>query len=280
VDKTIEQMGQDLALGGYAVSTRASYCTLAQELVEYVGKPVVEITREQIRAFVDATMARPLSMPSKLQRFCALRFLYRKTLGQPEMVSFIKAPKVHPPLPVVLSPDEVYRLLYAICDPCYRAMAMVMYGAGLRITEVTSLKVSDIDGARGVIRVHHGKGGKPREAKLSPSLYQWLRRYWAQMRPPTPYLFVNDRGGTPFGPTVRRALKKAAQRAGITKRVTPHALRHSFATHLLEEGADIRVVGALLGHASLSTTTRYARVTEKLVREAPSPLDLLPQPHR
>jgi site-specific recombinase XerD len=158
---------------------------------------------------------------------------------------------------------------------------MVMYGAGLRITEALALEVRDIDGARGVLRVRHGKGDKAREAKLSPSLYAWLRQYWARVRPPMPYLFASPRTGKPpKSDTLRKALKHAAKDAWIKKRVTPHVLRHSFATHLLEHGTDVRVVGALLGHTSLKSTARYARVTEKLVRETPSPLDLLPQPRR
>jgi site-specific recombinase XerD len=155
---------------------------------------------------------------------------------------------------------------------------MVLYGAGLRITEALALEVTDIDAARGVIRVRHGKGNKAREAKLSPTLYQWLRQYWARQRPPLPYLFASRKTGRPpTAETVRAALAHAAKQAWIGKRVTPHVLRHSFATHLLEQGTDVRVVGALLGHASLQSTARYAKVTEKLVRQTPSPIDLLPQ---
>jgi site-specific recombinase XerD len=154
---------------------------------------------------------------------------------------------------------------------------MVLYGAGLRIAEALALEVTDIDGARGVIRVRHGKGNKPREAKLSPSLYQWLRQYWSRERPPLPYLFASRRTGKPpVAESVRSALALAAKEAWVKKHVTPHVLRHSFTTHLLEQGTDVRVVSALLGHASLLSTARYGRVTEKLVRETPSPLDLLP----
>jgi integrase/recombinase XerD len=183
-------------------------------------------------------------------------------------------------LPVVLSKSEVHGLLNAIRRPRYQAMAMVMYGAGLRVAEVRQLKVDDVDGVRGVLRVIDGKGGKSREAKLSPTLYQWLRSYWLRTRPPLPYLFADAQGRLPTQSTLRKALAKAAQQAWIKKHVTAHVLRHSFATHLLEEGTDIRVIGALMGHSSIQTTARYARVTEKLVRETPSPLDLLPQPRR
>jgi site-specific recombinase XerD len=129
-----------------------------------------------------------------------------------------------------------------------------------------------------VLVVRHGKGNKAREAKLSPALYQWLRKYWGRERPPQPYLFASRHTARPpCGDTVRAAFADAAKKAGIKKKITPHTLRHSFATHLLEEGTDVRVVAALLGHASLQSTMHYARVTEKLVRQTPSPLDLLPQ---
>ena len=195
-------------------------------------------------------------------------------------MSFIKYPRKHSPLPQVLSLAEVGALLNAIRKPRYQAIAMVMYGAGLRVAEAISLKVDDIDGYRGVIRVRHGKGDKAREAKLSPSLYGSLREYWWRERPPQPYLFASRAGKLPTYGTVRKALALAAKQAWIKKRVTPHVLRHSFATHLLEQGTDVRVVAALLGHAGIHTTARYARVTEKLVRQTPSPLDLLPQRRR
>jgi site-specific recombinase XerD len=204
-------------------------------------------------------------------------FLYRKSFGRPDIVSFISLPRQHSPLPEVLSVKEVHALLSAIRKPRYQAIAMVMYGAGLRIAEAIALEVRDIDGERGVIRVRHGKGNKAREAKLSPSLYQWLRDYWRRAQPPLPYLFASRAGSLPQADTVREAMAKAAKDAWIKKHVTPHVLRHSFATHLLEQGTDVSVVAALLGHASIKTTVRYARVTNKLVRQTPSPLDLLPQ---
>jgi site-specific recombinase XerD len=154
---------------------------------------------------------------------------------------------------------------------------MVLYGSGLRIDEALSLEVRDIDGARGVLRIRHGKGDRAREVKLSPTLYQWLRSYWDKERPRPPYLFTSRRTGRP--PTqdaVRSAFAAAAEQARITKPVRPHVLRHSYATHLLDAGTDVRVIQALLGHNSLQTTMRYTRVSTALVQKAPSPLDLLP----
>jgi site-specific recombinase XerD len=278
MDKSIEQLGQDLALANYAIKTQAAYVATARHLSARFGKPVAQLTREEIRTYVEEMTARGKSASWLRTHLAALSFLYRKTLGRPELVSFVSYPKAHKPLPTVLSLEEVGTLITAVRHPCYQAIVMVLYGAGLRITEALALEVTDIDAARGVIRVRHGKGNKAREAKLSPSLYTWLRQYWARQRPPLPYLFASrTTGKPPRAATVRAALAHAAKQAWIGKRVTPHVLRHSFATHLLEQGTDVRVVGALLGHASLQSTARYAKVTEKLVRQTPSPIDLLPQ---
>lgn len=280
MDKSIEQMGQDLARAGYADTTRERYLRVATQLSERFGKPVAELTREQLREFVDALAASGSSSSTLRNKLGALIFLYRRTLGRPQDVSFIKFPKKRSAIPTVLSLKEVDALIRAIRKPRYQAIAMVLYGAGLRLNEAIQLEVGDIDGARGVIRVRHGKGNKEREAKLSETLYFWLRRYWDRERPPQPYLFANHQGKLPTDMTVREAVARAAKDAKISKRVTPHILRHSFATHLLEQGTDLRVVGVLLGHASITSTARYAHVTEKLVRQTPSPLDLLPQRRR
>ena len=278
MDQSIEQLGQDLARANYAEKTRDAYVRAARDLSEHCGKPVIAVTRDDLRAFADSLQHAGMSAPQQVRRLCAVLFLFRRTLGRPELVSFIKLPRRHSPLPNVLSLDEVHALLRALRHRRYQALAMVMYGAGLRIREAIALEVGDIDGSRGVVRVRHGKGNKAREAKLSPSLYEWLRQYWARERPPLPFLFASPKTGKlpDFG-TVRKALARAAKEAWIKKRVTPHVLRHSFATHLLDEGTDVHVVRELLGHASLNSTARYARVTQKRVRETPSPLDLLPQ---
>jgi integrase/recombinase XerD len=278
MDKTIEQLGQDLALAKYAKSTRSMYMSTAEHLVKRFGRPPGEITREELRTYVEELTRRGKSPSWMATQMSALLFLYRKTMGQPDRVSFLKYPRRPRPLPTVLSLEEVGGLLGAIRVARYQAIAMTLYGAGLRIFEALKLEVTDIDGARGVIQVHHGKGDKAREAKLSPTLYTWLRQYWARERPPLPYLFASRRTGKPpRAEAVRTALKHAAKQAWIKKHVTPHVLRHSFATHLLEQGTDVRVVAALLGHSCLQSTAHYARVTEKLVRQTPSPLDLLPQ---
>jgi site-specific recombinase XerD len=276
MDVSIEQMAQDLALAKYAKGTVARYLATAKRLSAWVGKPLAEVTREEVRTFVE-WRRREATTTRFGNELCGLLFLFRRTLGKPEMVSFIKLPRVHSPLPTVLSLGEADALIRHVEDRRYQAIALVMFGAGLRISEAIALEVTDIDGARGVLRVRHGKGDKAREVKLSSRLYHWLRGYWAQVRPPHPYLFASARTGRPpLVATVRRALALAAKAARITKRVTPHVLRHSFATHLLDQGSDVHVVRALLGHASIRTTARYARVTQKRILETPSPLDLLP----
>jgi integrase/recombinase XerD len=273
----LENMARDLALRGYVESTQKKYLKTAAHLVARFGRPPSEINRDELRTYVRELEALGRSASRFSIHLCALLFLYRRTLGRPELVSFISLPKRRSPLPVVLSVKEVHRLLNAISNPRYQAMAMVMYGAGLRISEVRVLEVRDIDGERGVIRVRHGKGDKAREVMLSRELYVWLRRYWAKYQPALPYLFASQDGRLPCAETVRQALAKAADEAFIKKRVTPHSLRHSFATHLLEQGTDVHVIRELLGHASLRSTTVYARVSRQIVRQTPSPLDLLPK---
>jgi site-specific recombinase XerD len=278
MDKTIKQAEQDLALAGYAETTQQQYLATTRHLSGRFGRPLDALSREDLRTYVAELTARGLSASWLNTQLAALMFVYRKTLGRPEVVSFITFPKQHSPLPVVLSLDEVAAVLRGIKVQLYLAIAMVIYGTGVRLSEALALKVTDIDGARGVLQVRHGKGDKAREVKLSPTLYQWLREYWRRERPPLPYLFATKRTGRPPAKdTVRKALADAGKQGWVRKPVRPHVLRHSFATHLLEEGTDVRVVGALLGHESLSSTMRYARVTEKLVREAPSPIDLLPK---
>jgi integrase/recombinase XerD len=277
MDQSIEQMERDLTLANYAKSTRERYIGTAKRLAAFSGKALASLTRDDLRAFVESCTSRGVSPSVLHHELCGVLFLFRRTLGRPELVSFIKMPRRYSPLPAVLSVNEVHAVLRALREPRYQAIAMVMYGAGLRIDEALALEVRDIDGNRGVIQVRHGKGNKAREAKLTPMLYQWLRQYWARERPPTPYLFGSrTTGKPPIKSTVRKALAHAGKDARIKKPVRPHVLRHSFATHLLDEGVDIRVVQALLGHESIRTTARYTRVTRKRIRETPSPLDLLP----
>ncbi len=206
----------------------------------------------------------------------ALKFLYRTTLRRPDVAAAIPSPKVPPHRPVVLSGTEVEAIFGALRSPKYRALYMVMYGAGLRVSEACSLRVEDIDSRRGLLRVRSGKGGRARDAVLSDRLLSELRAYWRLVRPPPPFLFPGQPPTRAINPRgVQVALRKAALACGITKHVTPHTLRHSFATHLLEAGTDVRTIQVMLGHASIESTARYAHVSRRHLREVPSPLDLL-----
>ena len=277
MDKSIEQMAQDLAFAEYSNSTQKSYLRTAKDLARHFGRPVAELARDELRAYVEHLRSLGRSASWLKMHLAALVFLFSKTLGHPAHVSFMVWPKQYSPLPTVLSQAEVAAFLQALRHPVYRAIAMVLYGAGLRIEEALTLEVTDIDGARGVLRVRHGKGNQAREVKLSAGLYQGLRGFWDRERPPHPFLFASRRTGRP--PTqaaVCHAFAQAAKQARIAKPVRPHVLRHSYATHLLEAGTDVRVIQALLGHRSLQTTMRYTRVSTALVQKVPSPLDLLP----
>jgi integrase/recombinase XerD len=277
MDKCIAQMQQDLACAGYAETTRAEYLKASKELLAHVARPVEEISRDDLRAYLEHLRSQGRSASWLKVKLAGIVFLFAKTLGRPTDVSFVAWPKQYSPLPTVLSQQEVGVFLEALRHPTYRAIAMVLYGTGLRIDEALALEVTDIDGGRGMLRVRHGKGNRPRDVRLAPALYQWLRDYWGKERPPLPYLFASRRTGRP--PTqeaVRRAFALAAEQAGITKPVKPHVLRHSYATHLLDAGTDVRIIQALLGHRSLQTTMRYTRVSTVLVQKTPSPLELLP----
>ena len=204
-----------------------------------------------------------------------MRFFFRITVDRPEVVRHLAiVPKAHR-LPVVLSPEEVTRLLEAASEAKYKAAFSLAYGAGLRVAEVASLKVSDIDSKRMLLRVEQGKRRKDRYAMLSPKMLELLRNWWRIERPKV-WLFP---GRDPIKPLstrqLNRAVHEAASRAGIDKRVSPHTLRHSFATHLLEEHVDIRVIQVLLGHAKLETTAIYAQVATRTISAVTSPLDRL-----
>jgi site-specific recombinase XerD len=277
MDKSIEQMAQDLAFASYSQSTQKSYLKTVNDVAVHFSRPVATIGRDELRGYAELLRGQERSASWLKMKLAAIVFLFAKTLGRPTDVSFVVWPKQYSPLPTVLSQEEVDAFLQALRHPVYRAIALVLYGTGLRIDEALALEVTDIDGARGVLRVRHGKGNRARQVKLSPTLYQWLRDYWDKERPRPPYLFTSRRTGRP--PTqnaVRSAFAAAAEQARITKPVRPHVLRHSYATHLLDAGTDVRVIQALLGHDSLQTTMRYTRVSTAVVQKTPSPLDLLP----
>lgn len=273
--KIRHHMMQDLSRAGYAQGTQEQYLASADAFVKFHWRCPSEMGQEEVRTWIDHVNEHHRVGPSRLRgHLAALKFLYTKTLGRPEVVSFISWPRVPKKLPVVLSRQQVRQLLAALDKPTYRVFFTTVYAVGLRVTEACMIKTEHIDGERGVIRVL-GKGNKEREVGLSIKLYRILRAYWKQVQPAEPWLFASRTGGPLLAKTARKALKRACDKVGITKAVTPHVLRHSFATHLLESGTDLRVIQVLLGHASISSTTRYTQVSTKVVQQAGRVLDEL-----
>jgi site-specific recombinase XerD len=271
-----DRLIQDLALAGYARSTQRVYAWAIHDFVRFVRRSPSELGQDDVRRWVRELIQSRISPQRLRHHFAALRFLFTKTMHRPEVVSFLSWPAAPDRLPVVLGLEEIDRLLAALPHAIYRAFFTTIYATGLRLSEACRLETHDIDAARGVVHVRHGKGGKERMVMLRPRLLAALREHWRAERPPAPWLFASRWGG-PLNPnTARKALRRAAASAGLTKRVTPHVLRHSFATHLLEQGTDLRVIQVLLGHSSIATTTRYVRVSAALIAATASPHDLLP----
>jgi len=272
-----DKMMQDLDMAGYAQGTCEAYLGAARDFVAFHWRSAEEMGQDEVRQFVGNLLkVRKLSAGRVKQYLAGLRFLYVKTLGRAEAVSFICWPKQPDRLPVVLGMPEVRALLRALQVPKYRVLAATLYATGMRVSEVCRMKTTDIDAARGVIRVL-GKGNKERLVMLSPRLLTVLRTYWKMERPTAPYLFTGD-NGKPLDPKpIRKALAKASAKAGIEKHVTPHVMRNTFATHLLENGTDLRTIQVLLGHASIRSTTIYTRVSATLIARTQSPLDRLLQ---
>jgi site-specific recombinase XerD len=276
-----QRMIEDMTVRNFMEKTRNDYIHHVRALAAFLRRSPDTATPEDLRRFQlhqTQTGVRPPSINSSVS---ALRFFFTITLDRPDMarhLTFVREPRK---LPAVLSPDDVVRLLEAAPGPKYKAALGAAYGAGLRVSEVVSLKVSDIDSQRMLLKVEQGKGRKDRFAMLSPQLLELLRD-WYRIAPPQVWLFPGqDPTNHPTARQLNRAVHAAADIAGIRKRVTPHTLRHSFATHLLEQSVDIRVIQTLLGHAKLDTTALYTRVATNTIRAVTSPLDrLAPLPLR
>jgi len=269
------RMIEDMSIRKFAAKTQHDYVQRVKDFATFLGRSAATAEAEDVRRFRLHLTASGAGTPKINATVAALRFFFKVTLDRPDLVkhlSFLHEPRK---VPVVLSPEEVARFLEAAPGIKYKAALSVAYGAGLRVSEVVSLKVSDIDSKRMMLRVEQGKGRKDRHAMLSPVLLELLRD-WYRIARPQGWLFP---GQNPVNPmTTRqltRACRAAAQMAEITKRVTPHTLRHSFATHLLEHNIDVRVIQVLLGHAKLDTTALYTRVATNTIREVMSPLDRL-----
>jgi site-specific recombinase XerD len=277
--KLREKMKADLELRGYAQRTRDEYLRCAEVFVAHYMRSAEELGETEVRCFVLHQLRVKEAMPPTLKMYvAALKFLYEVTLCRPEVVAHLSWPKVASPLPDILTGSEVFRLLEAVQSIKHRAVITTTYATGMRITETCRLQVQDIDRERRIIHVRKAKGRKDRFVMCGDSLLTCLREYWRAERPRAPYLFPGKDPAEPItAQAVRTALTKAVARSGITKTVTPHVLRHSFATNLLEAGTDIRTIQVLLGHNSIRTTARYSHVSAKLIAATPSPLDLIRQ---
>lgn len=277
-----DKMIEDLQLRGYALATRKEYVRCAREYVAYHRRPPVQMGEQEVRQYLlYLATERKVGAPTRKMHVAAIKFLYEVTLDRPRVVARIPWPKVGQKLPDILSGTEVDRLLDCIASTKYRAILMTAYGTGLRLHEVCTLGVGDIDSKRMVIHVRQGKGGRDRYVMLPERVLFVLRRYWISQRPTKPVLFPGQQADRCVSASaVQKNLRDAARKAGLSKRVTPHVLRHSFATHLLELGTDIRVIQMLLGHGSIRTTMRYARVTGGLIAATQSPVDVLGTPRQ
>ena len=274
-----KRMIEDMRLRNMSVKTQYTYVAAVARFALYFNKSPHLLEPEQIRAYlIYLVEEKRVSWSFYNQTVCALRFLYRVTLGKEWSIDYIPYCKGEKHLPVVLSLEEVSRFFESIKSIKYRAVLMTAYAAGLRLSEVAHLCVSDIDSKRMVIHVRQGKGKKDRYVMLSDRLLKLLREYWKQTRPLN-WLFPGKTRDKPVALTcVQKACRSAAFAAGIGKSVTVRSLRHSFATHLLESGTDIRTIQMLLGHRSLQTTARYTHVSNKAIASTKSPIDLLVSP--
>jgi site-specific recombinase XerD len=273
-------MLEDMRVRNLSPHTQRAYVENVARFARHFGRSPADLGPEEIRTYQVYLVEERHLAPSSIEiAVCALRFLYTVTLRRPWFVDdIIPAPKKPDRLPVVLSPDEVVQALDCVASPKHRALLTTCYAAGLRISEAVRLRPRDIDSHRMVIRVEQGKGQRDRYVMLSPRLLAVLRDWWRLSRSLT-WLFPGSRPDQPIGRgAVEEACHRARRRAGLTKSLTPHVLRHCFAVHLLEAGTDVRTIQLLLGHRSLATTARYLRIAATKVCATTSPFDLLPRP--
>jgi len=272
--KLINKFEEELKLKGYTQKTRKNYIGHIQRIAVYFNKDISLLSTDEIKGYLLEVMDKQnKSLTYGSQAISAIKFLYNTILDRNEVIEKIPRPKKEKKLPNVLSKEEVKKIFDSIENRKHRAILLLIYSSGLRIGEAIRLKLEDIDSSRMLVHVYQGKGRKDRYSVLSKVALDELRGYVKKYRPDNWLFpgededkFINER-------SVQRAFEKACYRAGITKKVTVHTLRHSFATHLLEGGTDLRYIQELLGHASCKTTEIYTHVTQKDLRNIQSPLD-------
>lgn len=276
-----QMMLEELQRRNYSRNTIRAYLSTVADFAKHFRRSPDKLGPDHLRSYHAYLLRdRKLAVESVVGRVAALRFFFIRTLKRPEFRDDLPYPKRHRKHPIVLSPEEVAKLINAARSLMHRALLMVLYGTGLRREEASLLRVDNIDSSRMTIHVQFGKGGKQRFVPLSPVLLETLREYW-RWKKPKGYLFPSTDGRKgkerPISDkTVYHACVAAARRAGIKKRVTPHLIRHSFATHLLDNGTDIRKIQEILGHGDLATTARYLHISQKHLQDVVNPLDSLP----
>jgi site-specific recombinase XerD len=276
-----KMMLEELERRNYAQSTIHSYLRAVAEFSLHFHRPPNQLGSDHIRQYQAYLFGQRKFAPSTVtQRLAALRFFYIKTLRKPWSVAETPYPKKVQRLPIILSTEEVAQLIDSALTPFHHIVLMTLYATGVRRAELTRLKITDIDSRRMIIHIQGGKGRKDRDVMLSPTLLKALREYWRGLRrKPTDWLFPGGRWHTANQPITTKvvwdACQKAAQRAGIHKKIHPHTLRHCFATHLLEAGADLRTIQVLLGHRDLEETTIYLHLSQRHLNATASPLDSL-----
>jgi integrase/recombinase XerD len=269
---------EDMRVRNLAENTQRAYVQQITAFARYFDRSPEDLGPEEIRAYqVYLIEERKFSPASVCVISGALRFLYHITLKRPWVETEIPLPKKPFKLPVIVSAEETTRFLESVSNLKMRTLLMTVYAGGLRVSEATHLKVSDIDSQRMMLRIAQGKNQKDRFVMLSPKLLEILRAYWKAQRP-TDWLFPGRIPGRPLNrSSVELVCQEARRRCGIKKPITPHSLRHAFATHLLEAGTDVRKIQLLMGHRSLATTAKYLKVARSTVCATPSPFDLLPR---
>jgi integrase/recombinase XerD len=269
-----QRMLEELQRRNYSSKTIRLYLRHVAEFAKHFHRSPDQLGAEDIRQYqLFLIQKKKLAWSSYNQIVCALRFFYAKTLKRAFLLQEIPFPRMEQRLPTILSPEEVAKILTVPPHLKTRALLMTIYAAGLRRSEAAHLQVNDIDSARMTITVRQGKGQKDRLVMLSPVLLQTLRQYWRHNKPKQ-WLFPGENPDQPISDNdVFAVFQNAVRRAGITKKVSPHSLRHSFATHLLEAGTNLRTIQILLGHRSLKTTARYLHVSQQHMRATASPLD-------
>jgi integrase/recombinase XerD len=280
-----QRMIQDMQLRNLSTQTQRAYLHYITGLARFYQTSPEQLSLEEIREYQLYLINQRRYSPESVNHFvAAAKFLYHVTLETPWPEGALPRCRVPHRLPVVLSPTEVAEFFQQVCTIRYRAALMTAYGAGLRVSEVVTLQVGDIDSKRMLIRVRQGKGKKDRYAMLSPRLLEVLRCWWRSRHPagqpqntsPEDWLFPGWRQGHHMNAeSLQTACREAARAAGLSKRVTVHTLRHSFATHMLENGTDVRIIQALLGHSRIDTTAHYTAVSNRLISHTLSPLDKL-----